>query len=646
MNAFGSYLLQMGCWLAGFWLIYVLVLRKETFFNLNRWFLLSGLVLSLLMPMFPLRYAVEVAAPEVEFQALSEVPIAEIAAPQTGFVVWKVVYGLGILFFLARSVGQYVKLLRVRKRGEKVVLGNMLLFKLKSDTAPFSFFSKVYVSSKMCNDTELKTVLAHEKVHIDERHWIDLMVLELVRTVQWFNPLLILYQKAVKENHEYLADRGALQSGVSAHTYKALLANRMLGVPVLLIANGFTLFNPTKRIFMMNKNKTMPVKRLKLLWALPVFALILTAFARPEYVPAQNTENGAHSNEALLQVKGKVFDQFGKPVADALIYSKNEQIRSLSDEDGCFVLEGVSGLSDVALSKEGYNEVNRIVTGENELVILTMKNKSVNNKTISIKGKVITEKGEPLPGASVILAGSNQGTVSGVDGTFSLDGIKPDDRIVFSFVGYQTVKVKAQKNLEVQMKRAVLAVEVVGSGNRPGDVTPPPPPPPPPYFELKGNDGKKPLVILDGKAFEGDINSIDPNTIERVEVLKSQSATAEYGKKGENGVVLITIKKQPSSSDGEVFVVVEELPSFKGGPAALQAYLEKATAGSREKGTVQVQFTVEADGSINKIKVIDSSSKALGDKATSIMQSMPAWIPGTQRGKSVAVDYSMKIEFK
>jgi hypothetical protein len=246
-----------------------------------------------------------------------------------------------------------------------MIMGTTQLYRLKSDTAPFSFFSKIYVSNKMSNNIELNTVIAHEKVHIDERHWIDLMVLELVRTLQWFNPLLIMYQKAVKENHEYLADRGTLQSGVSAHTYKALLANRMLGVPVLLIANGFTLFNPTKRIFMMNKNKTMPVKRLKLLWAIPVFAIILTAFAKPEYVPAQTI----------------------------------------------------------------------------------MKDKAINTNTITVKGKVSNDKGEPLHGASVVVAGSNLGTVSGIDGKFILAGVEPDDKIVFSFVGYQTVQLPAQKAL-------------------------------------------------------------------------------------------------------------------------------------------------------------------------------------------------------
>jgi protein TonB len=195
------------------------------------------------------------------------------------------------------------------------------------------------------------------------------------------------------------------------------------------------------------------------------------------------------------------------------------------------------------------------------------------------------------------------------------------------------------------MIRTRTNIEVSGYGNMPGDATPPPPPPPP-FLNLRSEDGKNPLILIDRKPFEGDLKTIDINTIEKIEVLKEQSATAMYGKKGENGVVLITTKKQASPSNDEVFVVVEEIPQFKGGPMALKSYLEKATAGSDEKGTVRLQFTVETDGSISKIKTVDSPSKALGEKAISILSSMPAWNPGKQRGKPVAVDYSILIEFK
>jgi len=266
MEALGNYLLQMACWLAGFWLVYAAFLRNETFFKLNRWFLLTGLIVSVLMPLFPVYYRTETAT--TDFYALSTMlrysQATEISTEKP-VNYWMLAYIFGVLVFVSRFLWQTFRLRKMRKQVDIEQSGSAKIYRLDTDTAPFSFFRNIYVSKNLCGECELKAVIAHEKVHIEERHWADLLLLEMVRAVQWFNPLLMFYRKAILQNHEYLADTGTLQKGVSARTYKAILANQMLGVPVLQIANGFTLFNPIKRITMMNKNRTKPQKRLKLL---------------------------------------------------------------------------------------------------------------------------------------------------------------------------------------------------------------------------------------------------------------------------------------------------------------------------------------------------------------------------------------------
>jgi hypothetical protein len=241
MEQFGIFLLQMACWLAGFWLVYALVLRKETFFKLNRWFLVAGLALSVIMPFVPLKY--KVIAPSVNLGELSEVfVVQQVAAdPTAGSAInlWLVAYLLGVLYFILRFVMQVFKLYRERLHGEKVLSGNETVFLLNIDITPFSFFNKIYVSKNLKGETELKAVVAHEKVHINECHWADLLLLEVVRALQWFNPLLVFYRKAMLQNHEYLADYGTLKNGVSARTYQAILVNQMLGMPVISIAKRF-----------------------------------------------------------------------------------------------------------------------------------------------------------------------------------------------------------------------------------------------------------------------------------------------------------------------------------------------------------------------------------------------------------------------
>ncbi|HOO85960.1 MAG TPA: carboxypeptidase-like regulatory domain-containing protein, partial [Prolixibacteraceae bacterium] len=502
MEALGNYLLQMACWLAGFWLVYAAFLRNETFFKLNRWFLLTGLIVSVLMPLFPVYYRTETAT--TDFYALSTMlrysQATEISTEKP-VNYWMLAYIFGVLVFVSRFLWQTFRLRKMRKQVDIEQSGSAKIYRLDTDTAPFSFFRNIYVSKNLCGECELKAVIAHEKVHIEERHWADLLLLEMVRAVQWFNPLLMFYRKAILQNHEYLADTGTLQKGVSARTYKAILANQMLGVPVLQIANGFTLFNPIKRITMMNKNRTKPQKRLKLLWALPVAAIIMTAFAEPVYV----------------------------------------QTNSVNETE---IVEG---------------------------------------KTITVKGKVSDENGEPLPGTSIIIAGTIKGTLSDAKGKFELEGVLPENELVFSFVGYKSELLEARKKMNVQLERQTMVISYITE-----EVTTPLPPcPPPPIvkFEempsglsviLGEKTGDSPLIILDGKEYQGDINDIDVNTIQTLEVLKDASATAVYGKKGKNGVVLIKSKDKSKSQDEEVFVVVEDMPSFVGGTPALNAYLAKA----------------------------------------------------------------------
>ncbi|NLU37855.1 MAG: TonB family protein [Bacteroidales bacterium] len=557
MEAIASYLLQMACWLAAFWLVYVLALRKETFFELNRWFLLVGIMAAFVLPLFPIKYEVVKNTADSTLLLMTG-KLSETSTPfEDSISYWYWIYGIGAFIVFARFLHQCIKLLWLIRKSEPIWVNNTRVFKFEGDTAPFSFFNFIFVSKTMDNEAELKTVVAHEKVHINERHWADLLLLEVARTVQWFNPLLLLYRKAIMQNHEYLADYGTLQNGVSAQTYKAVLVNQMLGVPVLKVANGFTLFNPTKRIFMMNKNKTKPAMQLKLLWALPLVALIMVSFAQPNYVTGENPASAINANQ----------------------------------------------------------------------------------KTITVNGKVTNEEGEPLPGASIVIKNGTLGTISNLQGRFLLEGVKPDDEIAISFVGYGTQVLKAKSELNVSMKKEVFVI-----GYATNQIAPPPPPPPPMVINRNG-ESKKPLIILDGKPFTNDVSTIKPETIDRVEVLKDESAIATYGDKAKDGVIIITSKKNHTSEEEVVFVVVEEMPQYNGGSTALHNYLSKATKGSKEKGNIWVQFIVKNTGEIVNARIQSSNNSKLDQKALEIVNAMPKWIPGKQRGKAVDVMVSLNLIF-
>ena len=121
----------------------------------------------------------------------------------------------------------------------------------RKTTMPFSFFNVVFIDIQMYSERELSNIIAHEKVHIQERHWIDLLIIELLTVLFWVNPVVWLYERSIKQNHEYLADRGVLLAGYNPGSYQALLINQLMGVKVLGFAHNLNFSLNKKRMEMM-----------------------------------------------------------------------------------------------------------------------------------------------------------------------------------------------------------------------------------------------------------------------------------------------------------------------------------------------------------------------------------------------------------
>ncbi|MDZ7606612.1 MAG: M56 family metallopeptidase [Cyclobacteriaceae bacterium] len=134
---------------------------------------------------------------------------------------------------------------------------------------------------------ELSNIIAHERVHIQEKHWVDLLIIELLAVLFWVNPVVWLYERAIKQNHEYLADQGVLLAGYSPGQYQALLINQLMGVKVMGFAHNLNFSLNKKRMEMMKKEKSPGVSKMKLLLALPVIALLVFAFAKKRIIRQQ-----------------------------------------------------------------------------------------------------------------------------------------------------------------------------------------------------------------------------------------------------------------------------------------------------------------------------------------------------------------------
>ena len=219
MNNFISYLVQSAVTLMVLYSVYWLFLRKDTFFHINRFYLLLTLLLSLIIPLF-------------DFRLFSNTPISSmiilldpvIITPEklekvrSGNISWfeiaGVIYLTGVAIFTLRLVIQLFQLGMIVRRNKITRQEGMNIVFLDRGYSPFSFFNLVFIRKEYYVDGKLTPVLSHEKVHIRQYHTLDLLLIEIVTIVQWFNPFAWFLGRSMKGIHEFLADAGGFKRGV------------------------------------------------------------------------------------------------------------------------------------------------------------------------------------------------------------------------------------------------------------------------------------------------------------------------------------------------------------------------------------------------------------------------------------------------
>ena len=316
MGTFFVYILKTSICLTGFYLFYRLLLSKETFHRFNRVALLGILLLSLLIPFceitVPKESEVQQTLVTIEqiLTLADHVPQTEVQALPSSIPLWLPVllciYLLGILFFLGRNLYSLFHMLRLLHGGrqEKLEKGITLIIHDKN-IAPFSWMKYVVISEKDLQENS-KEILIHEMAHVHNRHSIDLLISDICIIFQWFNPASWLLKQELQNIHEYEADETVIRQGVNAKQYQLLLIKKAVGTRLYSMANSFNHSKLKKRITMMLKEKSSPWARMKYLYVLPVAAITLTAFARPEISNELNEISTIKVNDitSILDAKG------------------------------------------------------------------------------------------------------------------------------------------------------------------------------------------------------------------------------------------------------------------------------------------------------------------------------------------------------
>ena len=418
MEAFGLYLLKSAIWLTGFTIVFLMFLRNERYFELNRAYLLSGIFASIVFPFYTWHYAVilpSLPTPEILIPDFSDQVMVSTATPaEPGIPLYWWLYILGIAYFSFRLIWQTVSVIRKLRKTGYVKNGPVKLVRTPEYSASFSFFSFVFVNPST-SDIEMKEIVNHESGHIQKRHWFDLLLVELLCMLQWFNPFAWIYAHLVRQNHEYMADEMALKRTSNPAIYQATLLNQMLGVPVISLANSFNYSLNKKRFKMMKKKIDSPFRKLKMLMVLPLIAMVFYAFAKPEYIrpaSASQTENVSAVNEGK-EVNGKVTTSDGKPL-QATVVIKGTTIGTVTDADGNFKLSGVTADAKLVISYVGLNTVelkpdfSKSMSVKMDIATIGIEKVVVvgfNNPPPSSSGKRVVEQMPQFPGGQQALAG-------------------------------------------------------------------------------------------------------------------------------------------------------------------------------------------------------------------------------------------------
>ena len=544
------YIMKSAVCLAVFYLFYKLLMSRETFHRFNRFSLLGLMIICYIIPFVKISIdsLTESVQGAVSMDELLTAPVIinSDIAPQSNdysameyiIVFASAIYIIGILFFTAREIFQFRKVLSITRKGTEEDISlyinnnvkNIKLIVTDENISPFSWMNRIVISHTDLEENG-REILCHEMAHITNFHSIDLILADLCILLQWFNPASWLIKSELQNVHEFEADETVIRNGIDAKNYQLLLIKKAVGSRLYSIANSFNHSKLKKRITMMMKKKSSQWARAKYLYILPLAAVAVAAFAHPE-------------------------------------------ISKLSDEISSVKVNDFSAITE-------YHEVENTYSKPNGLIL--------------VEGTVVDDAtGKAIKGASILERGSTYGTISDENGKFCLR-VTENSVIVVSYVGKQTCSFVAS------------AIEVKNMKDKP--------------IRMKDEVQVTDEVVVVG--------------YEQEETPQKED-----------------VPKASTSQNGEVYMVVEQMPEYPGGISELMKYIARnikyPADALREKkqGRVIVQFTVGTDGYTSDFKVIHSVSPSLDAEAIRVLANMPKWTPGMQRGKAVPVKYTVPVTFR
>jgi hypothetical protein len=570
-----TYLLKSSGLMAAFFLAYHFLLRKETFFTSNRWFLLSGLVTSALLPLYFIKKIVFIEKPKLSIEdlmALSNnaseaIPNIPATAPTIDWIqIVAFGYGIIVVFLFLKLVFNLFSIVKLIRN--KVVNKNesFSLIDINQDITPFSFFNYIVFNSTLYSNQELESILLHEKVHSKQKHSFDVVVAQLFTIVFWINPIVWLYKKAIVQNLEFIADSKAIQNIEDKKCYQLALLKVVSHQNCLPITNPFYQSLIKKRIVMLNKNQSN--KRNSWKYAVVIPALIAFVLLFQIQVVAQEKEEKETKEWTTNFEKG--FNN-----------STSESIAMDSDDPD----EGWYSLKNEFINKGITINVSNIKrNSENKIIAINILMKSENgtekrmnlNQTKPIKAieiyvnqlqngkwdfgikqiKNIDKGGDITPNESK--DDDVATSIEKQENTWTINDMKENGKSFLLFIdgkkqdNAKPIKISNNREIDnlIKIKEADKLAKYGDEGKNGVAL-----------ITTKIIDGKaveamdfskEQLIIINGEVYnEKTLKELDPKYIVKMNVVKDKKMLEKYGDKGKNGVIIVTTRKFKDESGNE-----------------------------------------------------------------------------------------------
>ncbi|MEO7282996.1 M56 family metallopeptidase [Gelidibacter sp.] len=546
-----DHLLKSSAIMIIFYVCYVIFLKRETFFVANRWFLIVGLITTVLFPMLVIPIYVEVMAPSLDGFTMIATTSQNISETFDWTLLPPWIYGIGTSFFLGRLITQLISLIVLLKNNDTKKIGHFTFMETNQNTTPFSFFRWIVYNPKQFSPKELELILKHEKVHAKQMHSLDVLLMDLVTALFWFNPVVWFYRKALKQNLEFIADRETQKQTDCEVRYQKLLLKTSVPQENLMLINTF--YNSTigfkisgkkivlfssfgqvkKRIVMLHKSKSNLLNSWKYTIVVPF--LVIFAMTFNTKIIAQTTDD----NQKIKIDEQQNILRF--------VVTKDTQDQQLD-----FMKNKLSEKGAII----SFNDVAR--NSKEEIITIKIKYEYKNHK-----GNYVKKSSTPIipievsinPSIDFINVAQQDSELSQtVDIQTTEDGQKALIKNVtktfevkdesYQIIGYKT------NDENVIIKDSIFYIT-----NSTGKVNITNPEGDDPRFKFIKKEDKKtnpfrdaenpPLIIVDGKEIAYDkLGTIETNAIASIMVLKDENATKTYGEKGKNGVLVIALKKE------------------------------------------------------------------------------------------------------